>query len=233
MRLDKFVCKSPQFTKREAIQSIHGGEVCVNDAVCIDEASQVHENNTVMLNGQTLQARAFRYILMHKPAGTICSNIDEVYPSLFNYVDVENTSELHIVGRLDADATGLVLITDDGHWSYNITVPSKQCDKVYRVGLSRPIAEGVTEQFEQGLSLQGEPQLTRPAKLEIVSPKEVLLTITEGKFHQVKRMFSAVKNRVVSLHREKIGQIQLDVEEGQWRYLTADEVASFADNGKA
>ena len=230
MRLDKFVCKSTELTKREAIQSIHGGEVRVNGCVLFDEASQVHENNNVTLNGQPLKARAFRYILMHKPAGTICSNIDEAYPSLFNYVDVENPTELHIVGRLDADTTGLVLITDDGHWSYNITVPSKQCDKVYRVGLSRPIAEGVAEQFKQGLPLQGESQLTRPAKLEVVSPKEVLLTITEGKFHQVKRMFSAVSNRVVSLHREKIGKIQLDVEEGQWRYLTEDEVASFADN---
>ena len=145
----------------------------------------------------------------------------------FNYVEVENVSELHIVGRLDADTTGLVLITDDGRWSYNITVPAKECDKVYRVGLSRPIAEDVQDRFKQGIYLQGETELTRPAKLEVVEPKEVLLTITEGKFHQVKRMFSAVGNRVVSLHREKIGKIQLDVAEGQWRYLADDEVASF------
>ncbi|ANS85222.1 16S rRNA pseudouridine(516) synthase [Vibrio scophthalmi] len=229
MRLDKFICKSTQLTKPQAHQAIHQGEVCVNGETPFNEAMQVHENNIVTLNGLRLLPRPFRYILMHKPAGTICSNIDELYPSLFNYVEVENVSELHIVGRLDADTTGLVLITDDGRWSYNITVPTKECEKVYRVGLSRPIAEDVEDRFKQGIHLQGETELTRPAKLEVVEPKEVLLTITEGKFHQVKRMFSAVGNRVVSLHREKIGKIQLDVAEGQWRYLTDDEVTSFGD----
>ena len=80
MRLDKFVCKSTELTKNEAIQQINSGRVMVNDDVVMNEATQVHENNTVLLNGVKLKARDFRYILMHKPAGTICSNIDEVYP---------------------------------------------------------------------------------------------------------------------------------------------------------
>ena len=227
MRLDKFLCKSTDLTKEKATIAINKGEVSVNGMVCLDESKQVHENNTVTLNGLTLITRPFRYIVMNKPAGTICSNIDEVYPSLFNYVDVDNVSELHIAGRLDADTTGLVLITDDGHWSFNITVPTKQCHKVYRVGLTRPIADDVAEKFKHGIKLQGEKHLTRPATLEIVGPKEVLLTITEGKFHQVKRMFAAVGNRVISLHREQIGQVELDVESGRWRYLSNEEVASF------
>lgn len=137
-------------------------------------------------------------------------------------------SELHIAGRLDADTTGLVLITDDGRWSFNITRPNQGCEKVYRVGLSRPIADDVAIKFEQGIQLQGEKKLTAPAILDVISQKEVLLTITEGKFHQVKRMFAAVGNRVVSLHRERIGQINLDVAIGQWRYLSTDEIASFS-----
>ena len=227
MRLDKFICKSTELTRIEAIQCINCGEVSVNGKIAKNEATQVHENNTIMLNEVRLKARDFRYILMHKPAGTICSNIDEVYPSLFNYLDVDNVSELHIAGRLDADTTGMVLITDDGRWSFNITVPSKECRKVYRVGLSNAIADDVAFKFEKGVKLQGEQQLTLPAVLEVVGSKEVLLTITEGKFHQVKRMFAAVGNRVVSLHREKIGEICLDVDVGQWRYLTNDEVQSF------
>lgn len=227
MRLDKFVFKSNELTKIEAIQQINSGQVRVNDDVVTNEATQVHENNTIMLNGAKLKARDFRYILMHKPAGTICSNIDEIYPSLFNYLNVDNVSELHIAGRLDADTTGLVLITDDGRWSFNITTPTKECSKVYRVGLSRPIADDVAIKFKNGIALQGEQQLTRPATLEVISAKEVLLTITEGKFHQVKRMFSAVGNRVVSLHREAIGTVNLDVDVGQWRYLTSNEVQSF------
>jgi len=228
MRLDKFVCKSTELNRAAATAMISGGCVAVNNAVVCDVATQVHENNHISLNGKTLIARASRYILMHKPADTICSNIDEVYPSLFNYFDVANASELHVAGRLDADTTGLVLVTDDGRWSFNIITPAKHCQKVYRVGLSRPISDDVTVKFAHGVLLQGELQLTRPAILKVVSPKEVLLTITEGKFHQVKRMFSAVGNRVVSLHREKIGSIQLDVEVGLWRYLTDDEVNSFS-----
>jgi len=229
VRLDKFVCKSTELTKSEATLLINVGEVSVNDAVVTNEATQVHENNKVILHGQRLKARDFRYLLMHKPPGTICSNIDERYPSLFNYINVERSSELHITGRLDADTTGLVLITDDGRWSFNITLPTKHCKKVYRVGLSLPIGADVAYKFTQGLKLQGESKLTLPATLEIISDKEVLLTLTQGKFHQVKRMFATVGNRVVWLHREKIGDITLDVEVGQWRYLTTPEIQSFKD----
>ena len=239
MRLDKFICKSTELTKDEAIQCIHAGDVVVNDEAILEESVQVHENNTITLHGQNLKPRPFRYILMHKPAGTICSNTDGDYPSLFNSLSIdlgiekgiEQVSGLHIAGRLDVDTTGLVLITDDGRWTYNITRPDKECNKLYRVGLSYGIADDAVEalvaRFKHGLQLQGEEQLTLPATLEIISPKEVLLTITEGKYHQVKRMFAAVGNRVLTLHREKIGEIQLDVEEGQWRYLTEAEVISF------
>jgi len=232
VRLDKFVCKSTELAKSEAIQRINAGKVSVNDAITTDEATQVHGNNSVLLGGARLKARDFRYILMHKSADTICSNIDEAYPSLFHHLDVGRVSELHIAGRLDADTTGLVLITDDGRWSFNITAPTNQCSKVYRVGLAHEltseIAEDVALKFEKGVQLQGEQQLTLPATLQVVTPKEVLLTLTEGKFHQVKRMFAAVGNRAVSLHREQIGDICLDVEVGQWRYLTNDEVQSFS-----
>jgi len=192
MRLDKFICKSTELTRAEAILLINSGQVSVNGDVATNEAAQVHENNTILLNGLRLKARAFRYILMHKPVGYICSNIDEVYPSLFNLLNVDKVSELHIAGRLDADTTGMVLITDDGRWSFNITVPAKKCCKVYRVGLSKVITDDIAVKFKTGIKLQGEQQLTLPAVLEVVAPKEVLLTITEGRFHQVKRMFAAV-----------------------------------------
>lgn len=245
MRLDKFICKSTELTKAEAIQCIHASEVIVNGEAITVESTQVHENNTIILNGQSLRLRPFRYLLMHKPIDTICSNTDGDYPSLFSALEndpkIERVSELHIAGRLDVDTTGLVLITDDGRWTYNITRPDKHCTKTYRVGLSYPIAEdaveALVERFKHGLQLQGENQLTLPALLEVLPAKtsnikkgenqEVLLTITEGKYHQVKRMFAAVGNRVRTLHREKIGDIQLDVELGQWRYLTASEVSAF------
>ena len=224
MRLDRFICKSTELTKNEALRVIHAGEVVVNNTVTVNEAVQVHEDNTITLDGQRLKARNFRYIMMHKPPDTICSNIDEAYPSIFNYIDIDKASELHIVGRLDADTTGLVIITDDGRWSFSIISPDRMCEKVYRVGLRDGIADDVALKFKNGVWLQGEKQRTLPAELIVVSPKEVLLTITQGKFHQVKRMFAAVGNRVISLHRERIGGICLDIDVGQWRYLTVDEV---------
>ncbi|GAC28128.1 pseudouridine synthase [Brumicola pallidula] len=226
MRLDKFVCKSTQLSKSQARRCISAGAVVVNEKIITNEATQVHENNTITLNGITLKSRQFRYILMHKPANTICSNVDEVYPSIFNYLHVEKISELHIAGRLDADTTGLILITDDGRWSFSLTSPVNQCPKVYRVNLSKELKADAASAFEKGVQLQSEKELTLPASLINISLTEVLLTITEGKFHQVKRMFASVGNRVVSLHREKIGDIYLDVAVGQWRYLSDDEVQS-------
>lgn len=240
MRLDKFICKSSELTKDEAILNIHEGNVAVNGKAVYEESVQVHENNTITLLGQNLTPRPFRYLLMHKPAGTICSNVDGDYPSVLTLLKIEKSSELHIAGRLDVDTTGLVLITDDGRWTYNITRPDKHCHKVYRVGLSYGIpddkVEGLTAHFQEGIQLQGEKQPTLPAKLEVLTSsdtpkkqgsKDVLLTIHEGKYHQVKRMFAAVGNRVLTLHRQAIGDINLDIDVGQWRYLTETEINAF------
>ncbi len=226
MRLDRFICRSTTLNKDEAIKVVNSGEVSVNGSTALYPIQQVHENNQITLNGITLTTRPPRYLLMHKPINTICSNIDEAYPSLFNYIDIDNASELHIAGRLDADTTGLVLITDDGRWSYNITHPEQLCEKVYRVSLRAPLTLIDKSRLTKGILLQGDKTPTRPATLEIIECTEVRLTITEGRYHQVKRMFAAVGNKVVKLHREKIGPISLDVAEGQWRLLTPEEVKS-------
>jgi len=228
MRLDKFICKSTELTRSEAKKLLKSGEVEVNGEVIKNPATQVHENNTITADGQVLQARSSRYIILHKPADTICSNVDEGYPSLLHLLDVDKAFDLHIAGRLDADTTGLVLITDDGRWSHNIISPNKECQKVYRVQLRSPIKTELIETFKTGVQLQGEIGLTKPATLEVIAEKEALLTITEGKYHQVKRMFAAVGNRVIGLHREQIGTVKLDdLSLGEWRYLTCEEVESF------
>lgn len=234
MRLDKFLCKSTELTRGEATALILAGNVQVNGE-CVNSASaQVHENNHITLDGQQLTARASRYIMLHKPVDTLSSNADGDHPSVFNCIELDNTSELHIAGRLDADTTGLLLITDDGRWSFNVFNPKYRCEKVYRVRLrdsiegdiAGEISTGIRNRFEQGLQLQGEEALTLPAKLEFISSNEVLLTITEGRYHQVKRMFACIGNRVNGLHRESVGEIKLDVAVGQWRFLTVDEVDS-------
>ncbi len=242
MRLDKFICKSTELTRNEAKKVLKSGEVRVNGEVAKNAAMQVHENNIITIDGQQLIARGSRYYVLHKVADTICSNVDEVYPSVLHFIEVDRAFDLHIAGRLDADTTGLVLITDDGRWSHNVISPKKACQKIYRVWLRDEIEDEKLTQlvdvFNQGIQLQGESSLTRPAKLVRVEPDdlmdracyktEVLLTITEGKYHQVKRMFAAVGNRVVGLHRERVGDITLgELAPGQWRELTADEIALF------
>jgi len=244
MRLDKFICKSTELTRTEAKKLLKSGEVRVNGDIAKHAAMQVHENNTITIDGQILSARSSRYIMLHKVVDSICSNVDEVYPSVLNFIDVDKAFDLHIAGRLDADTTGLVLITDDGRWSHNVISPKKNCQKTYRVWLKNDILRDksteLIQRFAEGIQLQGEDGLTRPAILNIVSTKdiannvsngisnEVLLTITEGKYHQVKRMFAAVGNKVISLHREQIGGITLsDLAPGEWRYLTEDEIALF------
>ncbi|MBA6364835.1 16S rRNA pseudouridine(516) synthase, partial [Colwellia sp. BRX8-8] len=167
MRIDKFICKSTELTRSEAKKLLKMGDVLVNGEVIKNAATQVHENNSVTVNGEALTARTSRYIMMHKPLDTICSNIDEVYPSLLNYIEVDKVFDLHIAGRLDADTTGLVLVTDDGRWSHNIISPKKNCAKVYRVNLRNAIlsekSAELIERFTAGLQLQGEDQLTLPA----------------------------------------------------------------------
>ena len=227
MRIDKFICKSTEFTRIEASAFLQAGKVLVDGKVFTNGATQVHEDNCVRLNGKRLISRPSRYIMVNKPKNILCSNVDEAYPSLFHQIQVEKAFDLHVAGRLDADTTGLVLVTDDGRWSYNIITPDKECKKTYRVTLRDEIKDAVVEQFKAGVLLQGMEKPTRPAHLEIVNKKEVLLTLTEGKFHQVKRMFRAVGNRVRALHRESIGSIQLDIGLGEWRYLTLREINEF------
>lgn len=223
MRLDKYVSKSTVLTAAQVLEVIARGEISVNDSVTDDPSYQVHKNNTVHWLDTRLECRPFRYIMLNKPPNMICSNIDEHYPSVFNLVDIPHQRELHIAGRLDADTTGLVLITDDGSWSYRLTHPDNHCPKVYRVCLAKPISDDMIMRLEKGVLLQGESAPTLPAAIDVVAANEVLLTITQGKFHQVKRMFAAVGNRVKALHREAIGEINLDVEVGQWRYISVND----------
>ena len=167
--------------------------------------------------------------MLNKPQGFVCSHVDDFNPTVFVLFDEVSPEKMHVAGRLDSDTTGLTLLTDDGQWSHRITSPRHVCEKVYFVETADPIVAENIAQFEAGVQLNGEEGLTRPAKLEIVGEREGVLTITEGKYHQVKRMFAAVGNRVVGLHRERVGTLELDedLELGQYRPLTAEEIASF------
>ncbi len=229
MRLDKFVCDCTGLTRSQAGKLIRQGDIVLNGVLCKQPAQQINATDVVLLDDQPLQLTGPRYILLHKPAGYVCSTDDPDHNTVFVLLDEPNSEKLHTVGRLDLDTTGLLLITDDGQWSHKISSPKHECAKTYRAWLADPVEDSAIAQFAEGVLLRGEKTLTKPAQLEIISPTECLLTIHEGRYHQVKRMFAALGNKVVRLHRERVGPLTLgsDLAEGEYRHLTAEEVSLF------
>lgn len=228
MRLDKFLCDALGITRKESTSLLKIGEVTVDNIVQKSGAFKVKTEACVEWQGRPIRLTGPRYIMLHKPQGYVCSHEDGFNQTAFVLLDEVNMRDLHFAGRLDVDTTGLVLITDDGQWSHRITSPKHHCEKTYRVWLADPVGDDYAKQFANGIELRNERELTRPAQLEIVDEAQVLLTIREGKYHQVKRMFAALGNKVVALHRERIGNIVLDeeLEPGNYRYLTEQEIAS-------
>ncbi|WP_070963086.1 16S rRNA pseudouridine(516) synthase RsuA [Vibrio sonorensis] len=230
MRLDKYLCDALGATRKEATKIIKSGDVEIDGVVVKSGATKVKDDALVEWQGREIGKPGPRYIMLFKPDGYVCSHEDGFNHTAFVLLDEVKMENLHFAGRLDVDTTGLVLITDDGQWSHRITSPRHKCEKTYRVWLSDPIGEDYAEKLAQGIELRNEKEPTLPALMEVVDKdeNELLLTIVEGKYHQVKRMFAALGNKVEHLHRERIGDIELDetLEPGEYRYLTQEEIDS-------
>ena len=228
MRLDRFLSENANMSRKEAKRALHREDITV-DGVVVKKGDGKIIGQQVHVNGVLVTIRQPVYIMLHKPVDYVCSTVSDDGESVLELLPEEIRKGLHIAGRLDKDTTGLVLITEDGQWSHRVTSPNSVCQKSYLVTVDETLSTDLIEQFNSGIQLNSEHGLTKPAKLEIVSDKIARLTISEGKYHQVKRMFAAVGNHVVSIHSEQIGQLVLDssIESGQWRYLTSEEIASF------
>ena len=231
MRLDKFICDCTGLTRSQAGKSIRQGLVSINGEPVKQAARQVSVTDQVELDGEPLQLIGPRYIMLHKPAGYVCANDDPEHPIVFTLLDEPLVERLHTVGRLDLDTTGLLLLTDDGQWSHRLSSPKHHVAKTYRVWTADPIPADAIAQFAAGVMLRGEKEPTKPAQLELVATHEALLTIHEGRYHQVKRMFAAIGNKVERLHRERIGALQLpaDLAEGEYRFLNEQEILELHD----
>ncbi|MDH2066465.1 16S rRNA pseudouridine(516) synthase RsuA [Pantoea sp. GD03673] len=229
MRLDKFISQQLEISRAIAHREIRGQRVTVNGEIVRDTAFKLLPDHEVAYDGNVLQMLTGpRYFMLNKPQGYVCSTDDPDHPTILYFLEEPMSFKLHAAGRLDIDTTGLVLMTDDGQWSHRITSPRHHCEKTYRVTLESPVSDETAAQFTAGVQLHNEKSLTKPAQLEVITPTEVLLTLSEGRYHQVKRMFAAVGNRVIELHRERIGDIVLDadLEPGEYRALTEEEIAS-------
>lgn len=232
MRLDRFLAETTELTRSLAKKALHRGEVTLNGAVVKQAATKVGEDDRVEWDGKPLALVGLRYVMLHKPADVECSARRGLYPRAVDLIELPKAERLQTVGRLDVDTTGLVLLTDDGQWAHRVTSPRRRCAKVYRASLAEPLMgdelKAAIARFEEGFLLDGEEKPTLPAELVMRSDDEAELTLYEGRYHQVKRMFAAIGNHVTALHRESVGPLTLgSLGQGEWRELTADEVAAF------
>lgn len=228
MRLDKFISHATGMPRDVAKRAVRKKSVTVNGETIKNAAQQVSPEDVITLNNRQIELRGPRYIMLHKPAGYVCATEDGDHPIVLDLLD-EDSAGLSIAGRLDLDTTGLVLLTDDGQWLHRVISPKRECHKVYEVQLQEPVSPETIEQFAQGILLRGEDKPTIPAECVSLPDNAAIVTLSEGRYHQVKRMFAACGNHVVALHRRQIGSVTLgaDLPEGKFRDLTPEEVASF------
>lgn len=233
MRLDKFLSKATELSRKDAKKVLHAGEITVNGDVVKDPSRHIHADDDVLWAGEPLSvADGSRYILLYKPDGFECTLKPKEYPIVTDLIAVPEVGSLRIAGRLDVDTTGALLLSDDGAWLHRVTSPKRHQPKRYEMTLADPMSIDeqalAIKQVANGILLEGDSEKTRPAELSFSDDTHATLILTEGKYHQVKRMMAYFGNKVIKLHRASIGSITLDgLQMGECRFLTVDEVGQF------
>ena len=228
MRLDRFLNKQLELSRQDVQRLLLQGQVRVDGQPVRDGRLEVDAFSRIEHAGALLQdGQPRRYLMLHKPAGCVSATQDAQHRTVLDLLPPAEREGLHIAGRLDGNTTGLLLLTNDGQWSRHLTLPASKLPKVYRVETAEPIGAAYVEAFARGLYFAFEDITTLPAHLELLDSHHARLTLVEGRYHQVKRMFGHFRNRVVRLHRESIGSIRLDpaLQPGEYRPLRAAEIA--------
>jgi len=225
VKLDRLLAKHQSMGRSRARQSIIDRRVRVNNVVETGIDHTVDRFCRVELDGIIIQAaERLLYIILHKPVGVVSATTDAEHTTVLDLIDDPDKASLHLVGRLDKNTSGLVLLTNDGRWSKALMNPDHKVPKVYLVETRDPIPTEAVAAFQEGFYFHTENLTTLPTKLEILSDRKARLTLHEGRYHQVKRMFHRIGNQVTALHREQIGSIILpeDLAPGEWRALRID-----------
>ena len=224
-RLDRFLSQRLGQSRREIQRLLAAGRVQVDNVVAGDGQQRIGPFCRVQFDDEVLQARQARYLMLNKPAGVVSATRDSRHRTVIDVVGAQADGELHIAGRLDFHSTGLLLLTNDGNWSRQLSAPESQVSKRYRVTLEKPLDEDYVRAFADGMWFEHEGIRTRPAQLQIVSDHVAEVSLMEGRYHQIKRMFGRFRNRVLTLHRFAVGNLLLDagLESGASRALTDTE----------
>lgn len=234
MRLDKFLSKATELSRKDCKKILHAGEVTVNGEVVKDSSLHIDEvGDDIEWAGEPLSvAMGNRYLLLYKPEGFECTLKPKEWPIVTDLIDVPQLGSLRIAGRLDVDTTGALLLSDDGGFLHRVTSPKHHVAKVYELTLAEPMTEAqqtfAIKELAKGIMLEDEYDKTKPAELSFSDATHAKLVLTEGKYHQVKRMMGYFGNKVIELHRASIGNITLaGLEKGESRFLTAEEIDQF------
>lgn len=225
-RLDKFLCDQGLGTRSEVKILLKKGLVTVNGSVQKSPEYKINpDTDAVAYQGNVLSYQEFYYYMLHKPTGLITATEDNHQDTVMSLLGKDCRNDLFPVGRLDKDTEGLLLITNDGALSHALLSPKKHVPKTYLVEVPEKLSMGQIEALEQGVDI-GDDKATAPAKVQILDDNHIYLTIHEGRYHQVKRMLTAVGSQVLYLKRISFGKLVLDenLEKGSYRVLTEEEI---------
>ena len=230
MRLDKFLSVTKTASRSEATKAARQGLITVNGRVVTDPSVHIDESSDkIAFNGQEVAYKQFIWIMMNKPSGILSASTDKKVKTVVDLLPPPlNSMGLFPCGRLDKDTVGLIMLTNDGELSHKLLSPKKHAEKLYRFRLSRPYNK--SKRIEDGIMMDG--KLTKPAVIEMKTETEGSITLTEGKYHQIKRMFEYAESEVIFLERVSFGGVTLDesLERGDWRYLTESEEQTLRNN---
>lgn len=230
-RLDRFISQNSVFSISDTRLLIAQKRILLDGQVAHSIQQKVAQFTHVVLDGICLRHHKPVYIMLNKPKGVVSATRDNKHATVLDLIAHPQKQEFHIVGRLDFNTTGLVLLTNDGAWSRKISLPGTKLAKVYEVTLTKPLRDEYIAVFEEGIHFGYEDITTAPAYLEILSEYTARLSLTEGKYHQVKRMFGFFQNEVLALHRVSVGHVSLEgLESGRSRLLTTQEVTLAAND---
>lgn len=224
IRLDKLLCKCGFGTRKEVKKIIRSHMVEINGEIITDDDYKVNENDIIYVDGMQVDYIDKIYIMLNKPDGYVSANVDEINPTIMDLLDFAR-DDIFCVGRLDKDTHGLCLITNDGQLSHQLLSNKKHVEKQYYVKIAHRLSENDIQRLQSGITIDND-EICKEAKVDIISDDEIYLTITEGKYHQVKRMLKACDNEVLYLKRIRMKNLILDesLEEGQYRYLCDEEI---------
>jgi 16S rRNA pseudouridine516 synthase len=228
-RLDRFISEKCQINRKTVRLLLAQKRVSVDGVIATDIAQAIDKFSIIKFDNKIIQKNRALYIMLHKPVGVVCATKDDKHKTVIDLLDLKLTAaekeSLHIVGRLDLNTSGLVLLTNDSRWSEQLTSPISKVAKRYLVTLKNPLHNDYIQAFAKGMYFAYEDITTRPVKLTILSQYCAEVILTEGRYHQIKRMFGRFDNPVIALHRTSIGSYILNenLRVGENKFVNIDK----------